>query len=67
MIDARLIVITVGFTIGFGAVGVASLLNTESRLIKSGFMTNQTGAATDLEPVRIVGTPFVLDVHPRER
>jgi hypothetical protein len=62
-----LIVITVGFTIGFAAVGAASFLHPEPRLIKSGFMTNQTVAAADLKPVRLVGTPFVPNIHPRER
>jgi hypothetical protein len=67
MNHTRLIVITVGFTIGFAAVGAASLLNPVPRLIKSGSAANQTVAAADLKPVRIVGTPFVPHINPRER
>jgi hypothetical protein len=66
MNHTRLIIITAGFTIGFAAVGVASLLDPAPPLIKSG-STNQTVAAADLKPVRIVGTPFVPNVPPRER
>jgi hypothetical protein len=59
----RLILITTGFTIGFAAVGAASLL--KSDLIKS--IPVPVVAAADLAPFRIVGTPFVPNINPRER
>jgi hypothetical protein len=57
---------TVGFTIGFAAVGAASLLDPGLRLSK-GPTEKQSIAAANLEPVRIIGIPFVPNVHPRER
>jgi hypothetical protein len=66
----RLILIATGFTVGFAAVGAASLLksNPASDLIKSIPVTEEhVVAAADLAPVRIVGTPFVPNINPRER
>jgi hypothetical protein len=66
----RLILITTGFTVGFAAVGAASLMesNPAPDLIPSAPAAKQTVvSAADLEPVRIVGTPFVPNTNPRER
>jgi hypothetical protein len=66
----RLILITTGFTVGFAAVGAASLLkpNPAPDLIESIPVTEKhVEAAADLAAVRIVGTPFVPNINPRER
>jgi hypothetical protein len=66
----RLFLITTAFTVGFAAVGTASLLkpNSSPDLIKSIPVTKErVVAAAGLAPVRIVGTPFVPNINPRER
>ena len=66
----HLILITTGFTVGFAAVGAGSLLesNPTPELIKSiPAAQKQVVTAADLAPVRIVGTPFVPNINPRER
>jgi hypothetical protein len=67
----HLILITNGFTAGFAAVGAASLLesNPAPEVIKSipAAQKQVVVTAADLAPVRIVGTPFVPNINPRER
>jgi hypothetical protein len=66
----HLILITIGFTVGFATVGAASLLesNPAPELIKSiPAAQKQIVTAADLAPVRIVGTPFVPNINPHER
>jgi hypothetical protein len=64
----RLILITTGFTVGFAAVGAAGLLDPAPGLIKPGPVAKQTVVTpADLKPMRIVGTPFVPNINPRER
>jgi hypothetical protein len=62
-----LILITTGFTVGFAAVGAGGLDPTPG-LITPGPVAKQTVVTpADLKPVRIVGTPFVPNINPRER
>jgi hypothetical protein len=65
----RLILIATGFTVGFAAVGAASLIESDPahHLIQSAPAKHTVVTAADLEPVRIVGTPFVPNTNPRER
>jgi hypothetical protein len=58
-----LILIAVGFTIGFATMATAELILPTPLPQKS--VSTVTVAAQ--EPVRIVGTPFVPNVNPRER
>jgi hypothetical protein len=65
----HLILITTGFTVGFAAVGAASLLESNPEVTKSIPVAQKQVVVTaaDLAPVRIVGTPFVPNINPRER
>ena len=66
----RLILITTGFTVGFAAVGAASLLksNPTPKIMRSNPETQkQVVTSADLAAVRIVGTPFAPNINPRER
>ena len=68
-----LILMAVGFTVGFATVAAATLIPTTppSKSATSSKPTPPSNLivanAGALEPVRIVGTPFVLNLNPRER
>ena len=62
-----LILIAVGFAVGFATAAAATLIPTTPPSKPATSSKSLTINAGSLEPVRIVGTPFVLNLNPRER